>query len=167
MKTLPKIPLFLPLATVLLSGTLLLPVYVASAQDKDTEKSDYGFWVDEHVSDPQKFDKDKFKEDNRDWVKDHLKKIKDGKVKFCKIVWNRHGPAKGHNWMFSCEGKCEDKEHVCEIQVIWNGTPEPATLEKFKFGAGEQGKNDQTVTAPGGLFKKNVFLVYCECKPKK
>lgn len=160
MKNLIKVPLPL-FATGLFFGSLLLPVHIAPAQDNKWEESDHGFWFEKGF-DPQKFEKAKFKEDKRKEIQEYLKKINDGKVKFCKTVWNKKGPAKGQNWIFTCKGECKEKMH-CEIQVIYKGSPEAATLKKFTIVEGKDG----SVTAAPHDFIEHVLLVYCECKKNR
>jgi hypothetical protein len=146
------------LATVVLCGSLFVAVQIGTAQDNKWEESDYGFWFEKKF-DPLIFDKAKFKEDKRKEIQDYLKKISDEKTKLCKTVWNKKGPAKGHDWTFTCKGECNEKSH-CEIRVIYQGSPAAETLNKFKIVEGKDG----SVTAAPNEFREHVLLVYCECK---
>lgn len=122
-----------------------------------TKKSKTGFWFVDGIFEPQVFEKEKFANDEDPKIKEYLKKLNEGKIKLCEILWNKEGPPDGKHWMFTCADECPggDKDSFCELRVIYrNNKP-----DDIKHIEGKQG----SLVGPPKDFIKHVLIVYCEC----
>lgn len=131
-----------------------------------TKKSKSGFWFTRGF-DPMIFEKEKFQNDERPKIQDFLRKINNGKIKLCEILWNKNGPADGRNWMFTCsDDECKRRGGYCGITIVYNNNANPNIREiPGDNSTGESGPVG--VVGPPADFIRDVLLVYCECKKSK